>query len=45
MTLTLLGAGNVATHLGMALQQAGHRICQVWSRTETSAAWLAERLG
>ena len=45
MTLTLLGAGNVATHLGMALQQAGHRICQVWSRTEASAAWLAERLG
>ena len=45
MTLTLLGAGNVATHLGMALQQAGHRICQVWSRTTASASWLADRLG
>ena len=44
MTITLLGAGNVATHLGKALQKAGHRIMQVWSRTESSAAELAALL-
>lgn len=44
MTITLLGAGNVATHLGKALQTAGHHIVQVWSRTEPSASELGGRL-
>ena len=43
--VVLIGAGNVATHLGMALKRAGHEVMQVYSRTETSASALAERLG
>lgn len=45
MDVTILGSGNVATHLGEALSQAGHRIIQVYSRTEEHARTLAERLG
>lgn len=44
MKITLIGAGNVATHLGWALQQAGHEVVGVWSRTLDSAMLLAERL-
>ena len=36
--------GNVATHLGIAVQKAGGRILQVYSRTEESASALADRL-
>ena len=43
--VVLVGAGNVATHLGFALQQAGWEIVQVYSRTEASASELANRLG
>lgn len=44
MKTVLIGAGNVATHLGPALQAAGCRVEQVWSRTRESASWLADRL-
>lgn len=43
--VVLVGAGNVATHLGMALQKAGYEIVQVFSRTEHSASALAGQLG
>lgn len=43
--IVLVGAGNVATHLGIALQHAGWEIVQVYSRTEVSAQALAVRLG
>lgn len=43
--IVLIGAGNVATHLGVALQKAGHEVAQVYSRTEASAGRLAGRLG
>ena len=42
--IVLIGAGNVATHLGVALQQAGWEVAQVYSRTEASASELANRL-
>ena len=42
--IALIGAGNVATHLGVALQKAGWSIAQVYSRTEASASGLANRL-
>ena len=45
MKTVLIGAGNVATHLGEALQKTGSEILQVWSRTRTSAGTLADRLG
>lgn len=44
MKITLIGAGNVATHLGRALLEAGHDIVQVYSRTIGSATRLAEQL-
>lgn len=42
--ITLIGAGNVATSLGSSLEGAGHRVRQVWSRTEEAARELGERL-
>lgn len=45
MKTVLIGAGNVATHLGKALAAAGHDILQVCSRTMASAASLAQALG
>lgn len=43
--IALIGAGNVATHLGKAWQQAGCKVVQVYSRTEQSASELAAYLG
>lgn len=43
--IVLIGAGNVATHLGFALQVAGWEVVQVYSRTEESASELGNRLG
>ena len=43
--IALIGAGHVATHLGVGLQKAGWDIVQVYSRTEASASELAGRLG
>lgn len=45
MKITMIGAGNVATHMTQALSDAGHTILQVWSRTPAHAAALAERVG
>lgn len=42
--IVLIGAGNVATHLGKALQDVGYHIVQVYSRTETSASALGRLL-
>jgi len=44
MRIVMVGAGNLATHLGRALQNAGHDILQVFSRTEENARLLADRL-
>lgn len=45
MRITLIGSGNVATHLGAAFRNAGHRIVQVYSRNEHNAALLAYHIG
>lgn len=45
LNITLIGAGNLATNLGLALKGAGHNIVCVYSRTEQSASILAQRLG
>jgi len=42
--IVIIGAGNVATHLGMALIDAGNEILQVYSKTEKSASILAKKL-
>ena len=44
MRIVSAGAGNLATHLSKALRDAGFQIVQVFSRTETSAKELAEKL-
>jgi predicted short-subunit dehydrogenase-like oxidoreductase (DUF2520 family) len=41
MRITLIGSGNVATHLGAAFKNAGHQIVQVYSRNPQNAAMLA----
>lgn len=41
MRITLIGSGNVATHLGAALKNAGHNITQVYSPDLQHAALLA----
>ena len=40
----MLGAGNVATHLAENLQTKGFKILQVYSRSESSAKQLSEKL-
>ena len=42
--IVLIGAGNVATHLGLAFQAKGHQVVQVYSRTMESASALALQL-
>lgn len=45
MQVVLIGAGNLATNLGLALRDAGHEIVSVFSRTMTSAQRLAALTG
>ncbi|GET29714.1 Rossmann-like and DUF2520 domain-containing protein [Prolixibacter sp. SD074] len=44
MDIVLIGAGNLATRLGLRLKECNHRIVQVYSRTEKSARELADKL-
>ena len=43
--IVLVGAGNVASHLGPAFKAQGHQIVQVFSQTTRSARALSEKLG
>lgn len=45
MDIVIIGAGNVATHLALALHSVGEHIVQVYSRTEIAARSLAQQLG
>jgi len=42
--ITLIGSGNVATHLGLSLLKAGYSIKQVWSKKLINAKRLAEKI-
>lgn len=44
MKITLVGSGNLATNIGVALKNAGHQIVQVYSRQLVNAVSLASRL-
>ena len=44
-TISIIGSGNVATHLALALHLAGHTIRQVLSREFDHAQLLATRIG
>src|ERR1700755_2843882 len=41
MRITIIGSGNVATHLGAAFKNAGHQIVQVYSPNLQHASLLA----
>lgn len=43
-TITIIGSGNVATHLAKALHAAGHQILQIWSREYDHAEALANQV-
>lgn len=45
MRIVLVGAGGLATNLGLALYEAGHDVLAVFSRTMEHARILAERIG
>ncbi|MDB5008804.1 MAG: oxidoreductase [Mucilaginibacter sp.] len=45
MRITIIGSGNVATHLAAAFKNAGHRIMQIYSRDMHNAALLAYHVG
>jgi predicted short-subunit dehydrogenase-like oxidoreductase (DUF2520 family) len=45
MRITIIGSGNVATHLGAAFKNTGHRIIQVYNRDMHNAALLAYHIG
>ena len=45
MNIVLIGSGNLATQLSLAMKDAGQHILQVYSRTEEHACELAEKIG
>ncbi|MGV3589764.1 MAG: Rossmann-like and DUF2520 domain-containing protein [Adhaeribacter sp.] len=44
LRITLIGSGQVATHLGLAFAQAGHQVVGVYSRQLAHATQLANQL-
>ena len=44
-TISIIGSGNVATHMALALLSAGHSVRQVLSRSFEHATTLARRVG
>ena len=44
MKIVFIGSGNVATHMAMALKNAGSNIIQIYSRTDIHAQLLAKRV-
>jgi len=44
MRISIIGSGNVATHLALALFNRGHVIGQIWSRDITHAKMLSDRV-
>lgn len=44
MKIVIIGSGNVATHLGLALAEAQETVVQVYSRSISNATLLADKL-
>src|SRR6056297_1339123 len=42
--IVIIGAGNVATHIALALKNAGYCIKKIYSQTEKSAESLAKKI-
>lgn len=45
MKIVMIGSGNLATQLSLALKDAGQEIVQIFSRTEPHAQLLAQQVG
>jgi len=45
MRIVMIGSGNLATQLSLALTDAGQEIVQIFSRTQAHAQTLAEQIG
>ena len=45
MKIVIIGSGNLATQLSLALKDANQEIVQIFSRTEAHAQELAEKIG
>lgn len=45
MKIALIGAGNLATHLALALAKAGHQVAGICSKSGATAKCLADKLG
>jgi len=45
MKVTIIGAGNVATHLALAIKKAGHEIVQIYNRSDDAGKELAHTVG
>jgi predicted short-subunit dehydrogenase-like oxidoreductase (DUF2520 family) len=45
MKIVIIGSGNLATQLALALKDANHTIVKIFSRTETHAQELADKIG
>ncbi len=45
MKIAMLGAGNVATQLALAIQKAGHQVVQVYNRSIPAGEELARKVG
>ena len=45
MRIVIIGSGNLATNLSLALKDAGQEIVQIFSRTEAHARELADKVG
>lgn len=43
-SVTIIGSGNVAFHLGLALKESGFTIVQVYGRRMERARWLADKV-
>ena len=44
MRVVLVGSGNVATHIALALKRAGIEVQQVWSKQIENAKKLADQI-
>lgn len=44
INISIIGAGNVATHLGIALHKAGYKINEVYSRSIKNATELSDKI-
>lgn len=45
MNITIIGAGNVATQLALAFKKAGHRVVEIYNRSNEAGQELAKTVG